>query len=518
MAAGDRSVCAKENKAKVEQHQQSQRASAERAVRQALAEIDSAPRQVAEAEEIKMARQELTKLTEHSIADPPKATQKAKDALDEIQAIKEKIKDANKYAVAQNEIANLKNVSPPSPEETGPVADAQRVLAAGKLEEAVDDLKKTVDKFDKMDKKEQEKAADQMKNLADQIAKQANDPEAQREIQDQLDASRDEPAAGAAAEWFRRCSKPPTAISRRPSNFSRWPIRPPSKPISNRARARRSRKPCTGDTKSRPTRTAAGEWSGGGAADGTDKPGAGQGDEAGRGSGAERSAGAGQGGRGQSGKASRMARVRDKRANKPRPKDRGRQVREASPARAGKGAQQQMQQRIRSFRRWPRTAQAVAAGQQGQGQGQGQQPGGQGQGPGQQANGQWGQGNQNNQQGNPQPQQGQGNNAGGAVADGGRRPDPVGGPFAVKKELSQSQTNEDGKILASSFVKAPVDKGTSHVKLSDAIASESKEAAEEVEQDRIPRGSQRAVKAYFDTLKNCAAAVRVLFALWLKEK
>ena len=75
-------------------------------------------------------------------------------------------------------------------------------------------------------------------------------------------------------------------------------------------------------------------------------------------------------------------------------------------------------------------------------------------------------------------------------------------PFAVKKELSQSQTIEEGKILASSFVKAPADRGTSHVKLSDAIAAESKEAAEEVEQDRIPRGSQKAVKAYFDTLKN----------------
>jgi len=114
-----------------------------------------------------------------------------------------------------------------------------------------------------------------------------------------------------------------------------------------------------------------------------------------------------------------------------------------------------------------------------------------------QQNGQWG--NQPNQ-GNPN-QQGQGGQGGAAIANGGRRPDPVETPFGTKQELSQSQTEESGKILASSFVKAPADKGSSKMSLSKVAESEMKEATDEVQQERIPRGAWKAVKGYFDTLK-----------------
>ena len=39
----------------------------------------------------------------------------------------------------------------------------------GKLDDAVNDLKKAVDNFDKMDKEQQEKAAQQMQKMAQQI-------------------------------------------------------------------------------------------------------------------------------------------------------------------------------------------------------------------------------------------------------------------------------------------------------------------------------------------------------------
>ena len=78
-------------------------------------------------------------------------------------------------------------------------------------------------------------------------------------------------------------------------------------------------------------------------------------------------------------------------------------------------------------------------------------------------------------------------------------PKPV--PFGTKTELSQSQTNDKGKILASSFVKAPAERGQSNMTLSQVAESEMKDATDEVQQDRIPRGSWKAVKGYFDTLK-----------------
>ena len=84
----------------------------------------------------------------------------------------------------------------------------------------------------------------------------------------------------------------------------------------------------------------------------------------------------------------------------------------------------------------------------------------------------------------------------------GKRPDPTETPFGTKTELSQSQTDENGKILASSFVKAPAEKGTSKMTLSKVAEAEMKEATDEVQQERIPRSAQRAVKGYFDALKN----------------
>jgi polyhydroxyalkanoate synthesis regulator phasin len=72
----------------------------------------------------------------------------------------------------------------------------------------------------------------------------------------------------------------------------------------------------------------------------------------------------------------------------------------------------------------------------------------------------------------------------------------------VKQELSESQTNEKGKILASSFVKAGSIKGDSKVGLSDAVLQEQQDAADEVDEDRIPRAASEAVKNYFQTLKD----------------
>jgi hypothetical protein len=115
-------------------------------------------------------------------------------------------------------------------------------------------------------------------------------------------------------------------------------------------------------------------------------------------------------------------------------------------------------------------------------------------------NGQFGN-NQAGQLGQPQPGQ-QGGMGGPGVVAMGRRPDPTEAPFGVKQELSDSQTNDNGKILASSFVKAPAQKGTSKMSLSKVAEAEMKEATDEVDQERIPRGAWKAVKGYFDTLKS----------------
>jgi hypothetical protein len=136
------------------------------------------------------------------------------------------------------------------------------------------------------------------------------------------------------------------------------------------------------------------------------------------------------------------------------------------------------------------------AGQNGQQPGQnGQQPGQQGQNPGQ-----WGQGQGQFQQGQGQPPQGQGGQGGFAQASGARPPGEVA-PYNVQQEVAPSQTDESGKILASSFVKATSEKGESKATLQKVLEREFNESTDEVEQDRIPAQAQKSVREYFDAVK-----------------
>jgi hypothetical protein len=87
------------------------------------------------------------------------------------------------------------------------------------------------------------------------------------------------------------------------------------------------------------------------------------------------------------------------------------------------------------------------------------------------------------------------------ISAGGPRPKGIETPVGFKGERSPTHTHEKGKILASSFVKALSEKGESRLKQAEVIEASEKESTDEVEQDRIPRPAQKAVKDYFDDLK-----------------
>ena len=160
---------------------------ARRALEKALAELERAPHEVAQTEQIKMAKEELKRLLNpDKIADPPAARARAAQALDELEAARQQVTESQKAVNATTDMNVLKSVDPLPPSETGPVADAQRALAKGNVDEAVKHLKDAVANFPQMDKSQQEKAAAQMENLAQQIARQASDPKTQEQIQKQI--------------------------------------------------------------------------------------------------------------------------------------------------------------------------------------------------------------------------------------------------------------------------------------------------------------------------------------------
>jgi hypothetical protein len=175
-------------------------------------------------------------------------------------------------------------------------------------------------------------------------------------------------------------------------------------------------------------------------------------------------------------------------------------------------AAQAMQQQLQAMQAMKADAQQVAAaqaqaaqaaqdaanamnGQQGQqGQAPGQNPGQWG---GQGQPGQWGQGNNKGQPGQ---------NPGGGGIGVGDRTFKEQAPYQLKDEVSQSKDIEGGKILASTLIKAKSIRGESKVGESTVAPPPEQEAADEVEQERISRPAQQAVKEYFSAWEKDAGA------------
>lgn len=481
-------------------------------VQQALAEIDRAPREVSDTEQIRNAKKDLTEILKKPITDAPAARERAEDALKRIEAIKQKIAAAQQYVTATNEMNILKNVGMPSSSDTGPVSDAHRAFAGGNLEEAAEDLKKVVDNFDKMSQAEKEKAAEQMKKLAEQVAKQADDPKVQQAIKDQLQkAGVDQKQADDIAKKMQQAANGVPDAAKQAQQMVNQAIQNANQkagqnqtPQQQQAAAKqiqqaaqKAQQQANGQASAQQMAQSAKALSQAmqqAASQG--KGNQGQQAQANGQQGAQ--AGGQQGGQqpGQQGQSQKGGSGQSGQGN-------------GQSGGGGQSAQQQMQQQVGQLQAMAKDAQATNAGQRmAQGAGTGQQPGQQaGSGQGQNANPNPGQGQNGNgqQAGGQQPGpggQGQGGQAqAGGVANGGVRPAPVAVPYQTVQELSKSQTIETGQIIANSFVKAPSERGEAKLKLTQAIEAKTKGEDGEVTTYRIPRGAQKAVKDYFDTLK-----------------
>jgi hypothetical protein len=446
------------------------RAVAEKSVRDAIVQLDNAPKQVANAESIKLARNELSEALKHPGDDPVATQQKADNALKEMEAVKAQIKDAAKFAEAKDEMRALEAL-PNTPDETGPIAAARDALSKGDLSTAVEQLKDTVDNFDKKPPEEQKKTAEEMAKLAAQIQQQANNPKVQQNIQNQLQQmGMNQKQAQAMAQQMQAAANGDKAAQQQVANAA--------KQLSQQMNAKNP-----GASMAQQQQLAA---------------------QISSAMGQMQSQANGQAQAQQLAQsASALAQAMSQAANaqqqqsggKPGQQNAGGQSAQAQAQQQQQQAGQAMQQQMQQMQAMANAAQAGAAGQSGSSPGQNGQQGNQpnGQQPGQPGNGQWA-------QGNPQNQPGQGDGAPGQAA--GDRPAPQEAPFGVKQELSESQTDEKGKVLASSFVKAGTIVGESKAGLSDAVLQEKQDAADQVDEDRIPRASAQAVKNYFQTLKD----------------
>ena len=95
---------------------------------------------------------------------------------------------------------------------------------------------------------------------------------------------------------------------------------------------------------------------------------------------------------------------------------------------------------------------------------------------------------------------------GGAGRGEGGRANVAPAPFGVKQELSPSENQEDGRLLASYYIKSEAVVGESTAGLQEVAESALQNQTDEVDQQRIGRQAQGAVKKYFQTMRQAAPA------------
>lgn len=469
---------------------QNKEAEVKQEIKKAIAKIEAAPPEVLKQEGIQMAKGQLQKMLNRPVRDPLAAARKAQEALEDVKAQTQKIKEINQQVQAFNELKEWKQLASKPIDESGPVGKAHSQMAKGNFSEAVNELSKTVKDFDKMEQKDKDKAAEQMKAMAQQLNQMANDPQKQQEMQKQLQdlgASKQQAqqmtqamqqAANGDKQAQQQLNQMANQMMQQMNNGqgpnqqqiqqAKQMMQQLQAQANGAAQAQRLAQNAAQLAKAMQQAAQAGQQ----------QQGQQQGNQGRQGQ--QQQAAAGQAGQQQGQQPQQGGPPQQQAANQ------GQQQ-----------AQQQMQQQMAQMQAQAQAAAAAAAAAQQGGQGQdGNQPGGNGDQPGDQGGQMAGGGEQGQwQAGDPNGKQGNGNGGGPGQANGAR-PAPEAAPFDVKQELSKSETIEKGKILAATLVKASALPGESKAQLQDAVAPLEAEETDEVDQTRVSKQARKAVKEY----------------------
>lgn len=452
---------------------------AKEAVKQTIAQIDQAPKAAAEKESIKLAKGELAELLKKPDFDPAVARRKALSALQDLNATTEQIKSTQRFAEAKKQDQLMQKLDP-GKDQTGPVADAQRELSKGNFNGAIGKLDEVTKKFDQMSEPQKEQAAQQMQQMAKQLQQMAGNPQAQQHMQQQMQqmglrpqqAQQAQKLMQQAAQGNQQAAQQLQQMAQqamKQMNGGQGPTQ------QQQAQAQQMMKQMQAQANGQ--QQAAQLQQAAQAMAQAMKQGAGQ-----------QQAGQQQAQRGQ------------QRGQQP-----GQQPGQPGGQQgAGQSQQQQMQQamagmqdQLQQMQAVSQDAQQVAAAQQNaqdaaddmQNQMNGSQPGqGQDQGKPDQTKNDTGPG--------PKGQgMGKGNKGVGGAAQSAEA------PFTVKQEVSHSQDNAKGRIIAATLVKADPIKGESHADTKAVAQAAEQESTDEIDSERVGRPAQKVVRDYFGSLE-----------------
>ncbi|MCS7033368.1 MAG: hypothetical protein NZ561_05150, partial [Phycisphaerae bacterium] len=164
------------------QRQEAQIRQAEAQVKRALATVESAAASGQDLHAIQQARHELQTLLRQPIRDPGAAHRTALKALQDVEeAIREKIQKQAQFAQSRSPAKLLRNLTP-DPTGQGPVADAHKALAGGDYATAAEHLRRLVENFSALDPQQQQSAIQQMQRMAQQLQQGIQNPDPHRQL------------------------------------------------------------------------------------------------------------------------------------------------------------------------------------------------------------------------------------------------------------------------------------------------------------------------------------------------
>lgn len=429
-------------------------------VKEALATVEAVPKSMQDDQAIRNAKIDLEKLLNQPIKDPQAANRSAIKALqDAKEAMKKEAENNARFAQTQEAMKDLSQNLTPGADETGPVADAQRKIAEGKYSDAADKLEQLAQKFDQMDQKQQQQAAQQMQQLAKQLQQAAGNPQKQqqqiaKQLQQQLGMNQQQ--AQQMAQQMQQAAQGNQQAQQQIQQQVQQMMKQMNNGQGPTAQQQQQIQQAVQQMQAQ----------------------------------ANGSATAGR----MSQSAQQMAQAMQQAASG--------QNSAGNQQAMGQGAAG-MQQQLQNLDATAKDAQAVAAAQQqiqnavdqagnNNGNGQGQQQGGQVKGRQNGAN-PW-------QAGNPN---GQGAGMGNAGVGAGGKGGVAQAPGGFKPEVSPTEDNGKGRILASNFIKDnnPI-VGKSTETLKDVAESAQREASEEVDSERVSPQAESAVKKYFQSMED----------------
>lgn len=464
---------------------QAEREKAKEEIQKAIAKIEQTPKAVGDATAVQAAKADLQALLKKPDLAPDAGRRRALSALQDLEKAAEQAQKTQQFADAKNAQRMLEKMAPDA-NENGAVADAQRDLAKGDFDQAVQKLEQTVSKFDQMTDAQKQDAARQMQQMAKQLDQMANDPKAAQKAQQQLQQMGLSPeAAQQAQKLIQQAAQGDTKAAQQLQQVAQQAMKQmnngqgptPQQMAQAQQMLKQMQAQANGQQQAQQLQQAA-----------------------------IKMAQAMQQAAGQNPQQANQA----KQGQSPQGQQ-AKQDQQANAAQQPGGPQQQqdmqqamasMQQQMQQMQAAQQDANQVAAAQQqaadaaseaqaalnGDGNGSGTGPTS----PGQQPGGQGG-GKQGAPGGQGTNRAGRGHTA--SVATGGQDV-----PFTVDKKTALGEENDKGRMLAGSLVKADAPKGESKAALRDAARSAEQEAADEVDSDRVGKRSQKVVRDYFGSM------------------